>query len=309
VGLQSVLEELQQRPGTGDVIRIIDPATEEQIAEFSDGGVAAVDAAVSRARSSFEAGVWNAKPGNERAKVLWRIAELIDEHAADLAEIDSVNTGMPYSQAHMIMSTSAEVFRYYGGWCTKVNGIAHDIQMTGGISGAHSNLHAYTLKEPYGVVGLIFPWNGPVFNACTKLAPALAAGCSSVVKPAEETPLSALFLMRLLKRAGVPGNRIRPYRGCSLVRAPRCREDRLHWVNGSRQADRAVLGGQPQARRPGTWGKVSRSHLRRRRPADGHHDGGDGHLHSLGPGVHQWVAHLRPTRCLRAGRRRHCRRG
>ena len=204
MGLQSVLEELHQRPGNGDVIPVIDPATEEQIAEFSDGGVEAVDAAVSRARASFEAGVWASKPGNERAKVLWRIAELIDEHAADLAEIDSANTGMPYSQAHMIMSTSADVFRYYGGWCTKVNGIAHDIQMTGGISGAHSNLHAYTLKKPYGVVGLIFPWNGPVFNACTKLAPALAAGCSSVVKPAEETPLSALFLMRLLERAGVP---------------------------------------------------------------------------------------------------------
>lgn len=202
--LQTVLEELSRRPGVGDVIPIIDPATEETLAEFTDGGAAAVEEAVARARASFESGVWRGKPGNERAKILWRIADLIDEHAADLAEIDSVNTGMPYTQAHMIMSTSADIFRYFGGWCTKVNGIAHDIQMTGGITGAHSNLHGYTLKEPYGVVGLIFPWNGPVFNACTKLAPALAAGCSSVVKPAEETPLSALLLMKILERAGVP---------------------------------------------------------------------------------------------------------
>ena len=134
---------------------------------------------------------------------MWRIADLIDEHAEDLAQIDSLDTDA-YNQAHMIMATGADIFRYYAGWCTKVNGIAHDIQMTGGITGAHSTMHGYTLKEPYGVVGLIFPWNGPVFNACTKLAPALAAGCSSVVKPAEETPLSALLLMRILAEAGVP---------------------------------------------------------------------------------------------------------
>ncbi|MDO0973411.1 MULTISPECIES: aldehyde dehydrogenase family protein [Mycobacteriaceae] len=202
--LQAVLDELRERPGAGDLIPVIDPATEEQIAEFTDGGAAAVDDAVARARASFEAEVWRGKPGNERAKVMWRIADLIDEHAEDLAQIDSLNTGMPYNQAHMIMATGADIFRYYAGWCTKVNGIAHDIQMTGGITGAHSTMHGYTLKEPYGVVGLIFPWNGPVFNACTKLAPALAAGCSSVVKPAEETPLSALLLMRILGAAGVP---------------------------------------------------------------------------------------------------------
>ena len=143
-------------------------------------------------------------PGNERAKILWRVADLIDQRADQLAQLDSLNTGMPYKQAHTIMSTSAETFRYYAGWCTKINGIAHDVQQTGGITGAYSTMHAYTLKEPYGVVGLIFPWNGPVFNACTKLAPALAAGCSTVVKPAEETPLSALLLEKILIEAGVP---------------------------------------------------------------------------------------------------------
>ncbi len=96
------------------------------------------------------------------------------------------------------------MFRYYAGWCTKVEGIAHDVQQTGGITGAFSNMHAYTLKEPYGVVGLIFPWSGPIFNFCAKLAPSLAAGCSSVVKPAEEIPLSALLLMRILAQGGIP---------------------------------------------------------------------------------------------------------
>ncbi|GFG87703.1 aldehyde dehydrogenase family protein [Mycolicibacter algericus] len=202
--LSSVLDEVRLRPGAGEVIPIVDPATEEQIGEFNDGGAEAVNDAVARARASFDSGVWSAMPARDRAKILWRIADLIDEHADELAQIDSINTGMPLMQAQMIVPTCAEIFRYYAGWCTKLNGEAHQVQMSGGISGAHADLHAYTLKEPYGVVGLIFPWNGPVFNACTKLAPALAAGCSSVAKPAEETPLSALVLVRLLSEAGVP---------------------------------------------------------------------------------------------------------
>ncbi|WP_344035890.1 aldehyde dehydrogenase family protein, partial [Mycolicibacterium poriferae] len=204
MAFQAVLDELRQRPGAGEMIPITDPVSEEQVGEFTDGGVAAVDEAVARARVSFESGVWHQKPGSERAKVLGRVADLIDQHADELADIDSRNTGMPLMQARAIMGTSAEIFRYYAGWCTKLNGIAHDVQQTGGITGVDSNMHGYTLKQPYGVVGLIFPWNGPVFNACTKLAPALAAGCSSVVKPAEETPLSALVIDKLLRQAGVP---------------------------------------------------------------------------------------------------------
>ncbi|OBI34381.1 aldehyde dehydrogenase family protein [Mycolicibacter sinensis] len=204
MSLNSVVEELRRRPGSGEVIPIIDPATEEQIGEFNDGGATAIDDAVGRARASFDAGVWSAMPARERAKILWRVADLIDEHAEELAQIDSLNTGMPLAQAQMIVPTCAEIFRYYAGWCTKLNGDAYQVQMTGGISGAYADMHAYTLKEPYGVVGLIFPWNGPLFNACTKLAPALAAGCSTVAKPAEETPLSALVLERLLVEAGVP---------------------------------------------------------------------------------------------------------
>ncbi|WP_020106604.1 aldehyde dehydrogenase [Nocardia sp. 348MFTsu5.1] len=202
--LQSILDEVRALPGTDELIPVINPVTEEQITEFADGGAKAVDEAVSRARASFDSGVWHGLPGNERAKILWRAADLIDEHAAELAEIDSLNTGMPLAQAQSIIGTSAEFFRYYGGWCTKLNGISHDIQMTGGITGVYSNMHGYTIKEPIGVAALILPWNGPVFNAAAKLAPALAAGCSVVVKPAEETPLSALLLVKLLAQAGVP---------------------------------------------------------------------------------------------------------
>ncbi|OBI04570.1 betaine-aldehyde dehydrogenase [Mycobacterium sp. E2462] len=203
MSVQAVLDEVRNRRGTGDVIPVFDPATEEQITEFADCGADAVDEAVARAKASAESGVWSGKPDYERAKILWRMADLIDENAELLAELEMLNAGMYPAQAKMQVAVGSEWFRYYAGWCTKIDGIARDVN-TGGLTGVDSHLHTYTLREPYGVVGLIFPWNGPVFNFCAKLAPSLAAGCNSVVKPAEETPLSASVLMRLLAEAGVP---------------------------------------------------------------------------------------------------------
>lgn len=201
---QAVLDDLRKRPGTGEVIPIVNPVTEEQITEFTDCGPEAVNDAVANAKTAFEAGVWAGLPGRDRAKIMWRSADLIEEHAAEFAELDSLNTGMPKMQAELVVPTSAEFFRYYAGWCSKISGSAYDVRTTGIATDTYVDQHAYTLKEPYGVVGLIFPWNGPIFNACAKIAPALAAGCSSVVKPAEETPLSALLLDRLIAEAGVP---------------------------------------------------------------------------------------------------------
>ncbi|MGB3894527.1 aldehyde dehydrogenase family protein [Mycolicibacter sinensis] len=203
MSVRTVLDDIRKVPGTGDVIPIIDPATEEQLTEFTDCGPEAVNDAVARAKATAESGVWSQMADYDRAKVLWRIADLIDENAEILAELESVNAGIPASQAAIITKVGSEWFRYYAGWCTKIDGIARDVN-TGGLTGIESHQHVYTLREPYGVVGLIFPWNGPVFNFCAKLAPSLAAGCSSVVKPAEETPLSALVLNRILSEAGVP---------------------------------------------------------------------------------------------------------
>ncbi|CAJ1506025.1 aldehyde dehydrogenase family protein [[Mycobacterium] kokjensenii] len=204
MSVQSVIEDLAKRPGTGEVIPVIDPATEEQITEFRDAGPDAVNDAVARAKAAYESGVWTDIPARQRAKVLWRLADLMDEHAKEFAELESLDAGMPPAQAEMIVSTCAEFYRYYAGWCTKINGTSYQVQMEGGVNSTHANMHAYTLKEPYGVVGLIYPWNGPLFNACAKIAPALAAGCSSVIKPAEETPLSAVLLEKLIAQAGVP---------------------------------------------------------------------------------------------------------
>ena len=203
MSVQTVLDDIRKVPGTGDVIPIIDPATEEQLTEFTDCGPEAVNDAVARAKATAESGVWSQMADYDRAKVLWKVADLIDENAEILADLESVNAGIPASQAAIITKVGSEWFRYYAGWCTKIDGIARDVN-TGGLTGIESHQHVYTLREPYDVVGLIFPWNGPVFNFCAKLAPSLAAGCSSVVKPAEETPLSALVLDRILSEAGVP---------------------------------------------------------------------------------------------------------
>ncbi len=179
------------------------PPPRNRSAEFTDCGPEAVNAAVARAKASAESGVWSGKPDYERAKILWRVADLIDKNAELLAELEMLNAGMYPAQAKMQVAVGSEWFRYYAGWCTKIDGIARDVN-TGGLTGVDSHMHTYTLREPYGVVGLIFPWNGPVFNFCAKLAPSLAAGCNSVVKPAEETPLSALVLMRSWPRRGSP---------------------------------------------------------------------------------------------------------
>jgi aldehyde dehydrogenase (NAD+) len=204
MALQSVIDDLAKRPGTGEVIPVIDPATEEQITEFRDAGPEAVDEAVAAAKAAYESGVWTDIPARQRAKVLWKLADLIDEHAQEFAELESLDAGMPPAQTEMIVSTCAEFYRYYAGWCTTLNGTSYQVQMEGGVNSTHANFHTYTQKEPYGVVGLIYPWNGPLFNACAKIAPALAAGCSSVIKPAEETPLSAVLLEKMIAQAGVP---------------------------------------------------------------------------------------------------------
>lgn len=185
-------------------IAVFDPATEEQIGEITDGGAEAVNQAVARARAAFNAGAWHEKPPGERARIIWRIADLLEQNADELAAIDSRNVGMSRNHARNLAFAAADMVRYFSGWCTKIYGQAADLKMAGGITGQSASLHGYTIKEPVGVAGAIVPWNGPFYNAIAKLAPALTAGCCLVLKPAEETPLSAAVLERIVREAGVP---------------------------------------------------------------------------------------------------------
>jgi phenylacetaldehyde dehydrogenase len=185
-------------------IAVYDPSTEEQIGEIEDGGARAVDEAVARARESFRSGAWTGKPPSERAKIIWKAADLLEARADEIGAIDSRNVGMSHGHARNLVFAAAEQLRYYAGWCTKIYGKSADLSSPGGITGQPAQYHAYTIKEPVGVAGAIVPWNGPALNAVIKLGPALTAGCSLVLKPAEETPLSAPVLGEILLEAGVP---------------------------------------------------------------------------------------------------------
>ena len=192
------------RNASATSIPVFNPATGEQIGQVADGGPRAVDEAVARARDSFRSGSWRRMLPKQRARVMWRVAEIIERRAEEIVELEARNNGMSRVLARNLVATAAELFRYNAGWCTKIHGQSSDLLVEGGISGANAEYHGYTLKEPAGVAGLIVPWNGRFMGAAQKLAPALAAGCSCVLKPAEETPLTTLLLPSILQEAGVP---------------------------------------------------------------------------------------------------------
>lgn len=183
---------------SGRTFPVVNPADGRVIADLPAGGAADVDAAVAAARRSFEDGRWTGLAPRERARILSRVADLIDQHKDELGLIETLDNGMPLGQARDgHVPAAAANFRYYASWCDKLNGKTVDM------SGGGALYHAYTLLQPVGVVGIITPWNAPIITAA-KLAPALAAGCSCVLKPAEDTSLTALRLGELLIEAGVP---------------------------------------------------------------------------------------------------------
>ncbi|MET8651356.1 aldehyde dehydrogenase family protein [Nocardia aurea] len=185
------------------IIPVYDPSTEEQIAEVVDSDRKAVDAAVARARETFESGVWRKLPAAHRADVLFRAANIIRDRTDELAAIEARDNGMNPVAARHIIKVSLEMLVYYAGWVGKIHGESSNL-VSDGLLGEFENYHTFTQLEPVGVVGLIIPWNGPFFIAMLKVAPALAAGCSAVLKPAEETPLTALKLEEIFREAGLP---------------------------------------------------------------------------------------------------------
>jgi phenylacetaldehyde dehydrogenase len=176
----------------------INPATGELLARVAEASAEDVDRAVAAARRSFESGVWRDLPPAERAKALWKVGDLIEERANELAQLETLDNGMPINDALLFfVPLAAATFRYYAGWVTKLDGATQQISAPG-------QYLSYTLRQPVGVVGQIIPWNFPLMMAAWKIAPALACGNSVVLKPSEETPLSALLLGELLQQAEVP---------------------------------------------------------------------------------------------------------
>lgn len=182
---------------TGESFASVNPATLEIVGQVSAGDARDVDEAVLAARAAFEDRRWIGLPPPRRAKILHAIADGIEADLERLARAEVRENGMPLPMARATIGNGAQAFRYFAGWIGKIHG------QTGEMAQGDQFL-GYTLKEPMGVAALIVPWNGPFMMACHKVAPALAAGCTAVLKPAEDTSLNTLNLARIALEAGVP---------------------------------------------------------------------------------------------------------
>jgi betaine-aldehyde dehydrogenase len=193
---------------SGETFAVFDPSTEEVIAQVASASSADVDKAVKAARAAFDSGPWPQTTAQDRGRVLFKLADKLRQHAAMLSELEARNTGKPIVEAEYDIADVATCFEYYGGLATKV---------TGQVLPVPANALSFTLKEPMGVAGQIIPWNYPLMMAAWKLAPALAAGCTCVLKPAEQTPLTALEFANWFEEVGLPAGVVNIVNGAGEV--------------------------------------------------------------------------------------------
>jgi phenylacetaldehyde dehydrogenase len=187
---------------SGRTLDVIDPATATRVSSIADAGKSDVDRAVAAARTAFEQGPWPEMPPVQRQALLWKLSDLIEVNAAELAELESIDNGKTRFMASIIdVPSTRDYFRYMAGWATKIQGNTFQTSI---FAGPGPKFHTYTQREPVGVVAQIVPWNFPLAMAAWKLAPALATGCTCVLKPAEQTSLTSLRLAELIVEAGFP---------------------------------------------------------------------------------------------------------
>jgi phenylacetaldehyde dehydrogenase len=199
---QALIDGRWQDAQSGETFEVFNPSNETVIARVADCKKADVDLAVAAARKAFDQGPWPRMSPSARGKILWKIGDLILENLEELAQLESLNNGKPIGVARGAdVPLAADLFHYMAGWATKIEGSTIPISVP---YTPDAQYHAYTRKEPIGVVAQIIPWNFPLLMAAWKLGPVLTAGCTVVLKPAEETPLSALRLAQLCLDAGLP---------------------------------------------------------------------------------------------------------
>ena len=187
---------------SGRTFPTYNPATGEVLAQVAEGDREDINQAVAAARNAFDNGPWRRMTASQRGRLIWKLADLLEQHTEEFGYIESLDNGKPLNVAKAAdVPLAVDLFRYMAGWATKIEGntIPLSVPYTPG-----AKYLAYTLREPVGVVGQVIPWNFPLLMAAWKLGPALATGCTVVLKPAEQTPLSALRLGELIMEAGFP---------------------------------------------------------------------------------------------------------
>ncbi len=200
---------------SGETLEVVNPATEEVLAEAAWAGEADVDAAVAAARHRFESVEWQQLSPRQRGALLYRAGELLQARRQEMAELETRQNGKPLFESKIDVASTVEALKYYGGWADKMGGTVLPVDAPDFV---------YTVREPLGVVGAIVPWNFPLNLASWKFAPALAAGCTVVLKPAPETPLTALAMADIMQEAGFPPGAFNvvpgdgPTTGAALVR-------------------------------------------------------------------------------------------
>jgi phenylacetaldehyde dehydrogenase len=186
---------------SGKTFPTYNPATGEVLAQVAEGDREDINRAVKAARKAFESGPWPDMTASQRGRLIWKLADLLEQHLEEFAQLESLDNGKPLSVARVAdLPLAVDMFRYMAGWTTKIEGNTIPISL----GSKRTQYFAYTRREPVGVVGQIIPWNFPLLMASWKLAPALATGCTVVLKPAEQTPLTALLLAELFAEAGFP---------------------------------------------------------------------------------------------------------
>src|SRR6267154_4592451 len=202
---QNYINGKWESASSGKTFPVYDPSTEEVIAHVAASDVADVDRAVKAARAAFDSGPWPQTTAQDRGRILFKLAEKIRTNSAMLADLECRNSGKPIVEAEYDIADAATCFEYYGGLATKI---------TGHVNPVPDNALSLTLKEPVGVAGQIIPWNYPLVMAAWKLAPALAAGCTCVLKPAEQTPLTMLEVAKWFDEVGLPKGVVNIITGC-----------------------------------------------------------------------------------------------
>jgi phenylacetaldehyde dehydrogenase len=201
-GHQLLIDGKWQAAQKGETFATENPATEETLAHVAKGTAADVDLAVAAARRAFDEGPWSRISPSERGKLLWKFADAIEERSEEFAQLESLDNGKPLTVARVAdVALTVDHFRYYAGWATKIHGETIPISVP---YAPNARFLDYTLREPVGVVGQIIPWNFPLLMAAWKLGAALATGCTVVLKPAEQTPLTALLLGEVAMDVGYP---------------------------------------------------------------------------------------------------------